>query len=115
MHCATDIKLSLTCSSTRKYHVDTKVSTMLSCDCTDSCAAADRTSEMLSSPRPTKRNRTASMCERARSGPECRGTIKWFCRQKGHGFVTPDEGGDDLFVHVLEYVCAAYFAPRIIT
>lgn len=28
-----------------------------------------------------------------------RGTVKWFNGQKGYGFITPEEGGDDLFVH----------------
>lgn len=37
-----------------------------------------------------------------------RGTVKWFSEQKGYGFITPDDGGKDLFVHFSNIVGDGY-------
>jgi len=36
------------------------------------------------------------------------GTVKWFNASKGYGFITPDGGGDDLFVHHSEVKTQGY-------
>ena len=36
------------------------------------------------------------------------GTVKWFDAAKGYGFITPEEGGKDLFVHHSEIQTDGY-------
>uniref|UniRef100_A0A914VGA2 CSD domain-containing protein n=1 Tax=Plectus sambesii TaxID=2011161 RepID=A0A914VGA2_9BILA len=54
------------------------------------------------SPIVTRRTRRLSLSERAAENPVQIGKIQYFCRQRGHGFIRPDHGGDDIFVHITD-------------
>ena len=36
------------------------------------------------------------------------GTVKWFNAEKGYGFITPDDGSKDLFVHHTSILAEGY-------
>ena len=40
------------------------------------------------------------------------GTVKFFNNDKGYGFITPDNGGGDAFVHITAVQAAGMDAPR---
>lgn len=56
----------------------------------------------LPSPIITRRTRTESTSARALENPQEIGKVKLFCRSKGHGFITSDATGEDIFVHISE-------------
>ncbi|CAH8870391.1 unnamed protein product [Trichobilharzia szidati] len=60
---------------------------------------------VIPSPIFHKRNRTKSQSENALSGECGRGVIVSFCRQKGHGFIKPDDGGDYLSEVLMVSMC----------
>lgn len=58
----------------------------------------------LPSPFVPRRCRSNSSSDRAMRNPVEEGIVKSFNRNRGHGFITPASGGEDIFVHISDVI-----------
>jgi cold shock protein len=52
--------------------------------------------------------RVAASVESIRRAEVATGTVKWFNAMKGYGFIQPDGGGRDVFIHISAVEKAGY-------
>jgi CspA family cold shock protein len=67
----------------------------------DGAAPVDPAEEIEQCNRPLASGRLAAILDRQPGDRSmARGTVKWFNSQKGYGFIQPQAGGKDVFVHI---------------